>query len=521
LREAGFIPVTSSPPHSTHLSRPWPRQPRPRIGDHWVQHYTPDVDYIEHAAGTMKGRDEVLTWIRNTMTTFPGSHMTAFPSLVVGDRRGRRTDNLRARQSDWSTRATGRSSARPTSRSSRTRGERPNGADKKTSTTRCGFCRRESSGAKKAEALGTLDDDAARWLQTYGGDLWRVTVSAPKLVIGANGFLGSHVTRQLIAAGADVRAMVRPTANTRSIDDLDVTRFHGDVSSIRTPCARRWRAATRSTTASSIPGPGCKTRHRCFHTNVEGLRSVLDVACGSTDFVHAEAVRVHQHVCDGGSSSWPRSHRGRPDRPPQPHPLRRVAGPGRGSGAAVRGRSRAARHRHVRFDDLWRRRLGAAPRTAHSSRGAVFGKLPFSMNGIQLEVVGVDDAAQAMLLAAERGRDGERYLISERMIPLKEVVEIAADEAGRAPRHGDRSRCRWLYGLAAMGTLRARLTGKDAELSMKSVRMMRAEAPVDHSKATRELGWEPRPVEESIREAARFWASMKNAKRNSKAASSE
>ena len=47
-------------------------------------------------------------------------------------------------------------------------------------------------------------------------------MSAPKLVIGANGFLGSHVTRQLIAAGADVRAMVRPTANTRSIDDLDV-----------------------------------------------------------------------------------------------------------------------------------------------------------------------------------------------------------------------------------------------------------------------------------------------------------
>ena len=49
--------------------------------DDWVQQYTPDVDYIEHAAGTMKGREQVLTWIRKTMTTFPGSHMTAFPSL--------------------------------------------------------------------------------------------------------------------------------------------------------------------------------------------------------------------------------------------------------------------------------------------------------------------------------------------------------------------------------------------------------------------------------------------------------
>jgi dihydroflavonol-4-reductase len=45
---------------------------------------------------------------------------------------------------------------------------------------------------------------------------------------------------------------------------------------------------------------------------------------------------------------------------------------------------------------------------------------------------------------------------------------------------------------------------------------MRAEAPVDHSKATRELGWEPRPVEESIREAARFWVGLRDAKRKSK-----
>jgi dihydroflavonol-4-reductase len=53
------------------------------------------------------------------------------------------------------------------------------------------------------------------------------------------------------------------------------------------------------------------------------------------------------------------------------------------------------------------------------------------------------------------------------------------------------------------------------------VRMMRAEAHVDHSKAGRELGWEPRPVEESIREAARFWADLKNARQNSKTAPPE
>jgi len=64
---------------------------RTRDWDAWVSHYTPDVDYIEHAMGTMKGREQVRDWIYATMTTFPGSHMTAFPSLwsVIDEDSGR------------------------------------------------------------------------------------------------------------------------------------------------------------------------------------------------------------------------------------------------------------------------------------------------------------------------------------------------------------------------------------------------------------------------------------------------
>src|ERR1700724_3082403 len=52
---------------------------------------------------------------------------------------------------------------------------------------------------------------------------------APKLVIGANGFLGSHVTRTLVESGADVRVMGRKGAKTMGIDDLAVQRFYGDM----------------------------------------------------------------------------------------------------------------------------------------------------------------------------------------------------------------------------------------------------------------------------------------------------
>ena len=343
-------------------------------------------------------------------------------------------------------------------------------------------------------------------------------MSGPKLVIGANGFLGSHVTRQLVAAGAEVRAMVRPTANTRSIDDLEVTRFHGDVFDTATVreamdgCDQVYYCVVDTRAWLQDPAP-------LFHTNVEGLRNVLDVAVEKPiaatlkRFVftssYATVGRRHGHVATEDDVI---DHRGL-----TPYVESRVQAEDMVLRyAAEAGLPAVAMCVSTTYGS------GDWGRTPHGAfiAGAVFGKLPFVMNGIQLEVVGVDDAARALLLAAERCRPGERYLISERMIPLKEVVTIAADEAGvPAPRRSISVPV--LYGMGALGSLRARLTGKDAELSMQSVRMMRAEAPVDHSKATRELGWQPRPVEESIREAARFWADLKNAKRNSKAAPAE
>jgi len=45
---------------------------------------------------------------------------------------------------------------------------------------------------------------------------------AKKLVIGASGFLGCHVTRQLVDRGDDVRVLIRRTSSTKAIGDLNV-----------------------------------------------------------------------------------------------------------------------------------------------------------------------------------------------------------------------------------------------------------------------------------------------------------
>ena len=66
--------------------------------------------------------------------------------------------------------------------------------------------------------------------------------------------------------------------------------------------------------------------------------------------------------------------------------------------------------------------------------------------------------------------------------------------------------------MAALGSAKARLRGSDERLTLNALRLMRAEAPVDCTKARRDLGWQPRPVEESIREAARWWVQLRAGK---------
>ncbi|MEN3316946.1 MAG: hypothetical protein V7643_347 [Mycobacterium sp.] len=332
-----------------------------------------------------------------------------------------------------------------------------------------------------------------------------------KLVIGANGFLGSHVTRQLVADGHEVRAMVRPNAMTVGIDDLPLTRFHGDIWDNDT--LREAMAGVEDVYYCVVDTRGwLRDPAPLFRTNVDGTRNVLEVA---------ENANLRKFVF---TSSYVTVGRRRGvvaceddiivDRGLTPYVRSRVQAENLVlEYAKEHGLPAVAMCVSTTYGS------GDWGRTPHGAiiAGAAFGKLPFVMSGIELEAVGVDDAARAMILAAECGRVGERYLISEKMISNADVVRIAADAAG-IPAPTKVIPLPVSYALAAIGTVKGRLRGTDEQLSLGSLRLMRAEAPVDHGKAIRELGWEPRPVEESIREAARFWVGLRDAKRKSKAA---
>jgi dihydroflavonol-4-reductase len=322
-----------------------------------------------------------------------------------------------------------------------------------------------------------------------------------KLVIGASGFLGSHVTRQLVAAGEDVRVMLRRTSSTKGIDDLAVERCYGDVfddaalGAAMTGCDVVYYCVVDARMWLRDPAP-------LFRTNVEGLRHVLDAAVNadlvkfvftsSTGTLAIRANSAHRLVTEDDPHNW------------------------NDGGAYIESRVAAEDlvMSYARDKGLPAVALCVAntygPRdwapTPHGSAIALVaaGKFPFYL-GFSAEVVGIEDAARAMLLAAEKGRNGHRYIISDRYMSTRELHDIAARAVGRRPPRIPIP-LPVLRAGARLNDLAARVLRRDLPFAYVGIRMAELMSPLDHGKAERELGWTPRPVEESIREAARFFA---------------
>ena len=99
----------------------------------------------------------------------------------------------------------------------------------------------------------------------------------PALVMGASGFLGGHITRQLCEAGRQVRVMLRDTSDTRSLDGLSVERFIGDIRDTESMQAAMKDVGTVFynvvDTRSWLTDPA-----PLYRTNVDGLKNVVQTA---------------------------------------------------------------------------------------------------------------------------------------------------------------------------------------------------------------------------------------------------
>jgi dihydroflavonol-4-reductase len=318
------------------------------------------------------------------------------------------------------------------------------------------------------------------------------------LVMGASGFLGSHVVKQLAADGHRVRIMVRASSDTRAIDHLDLEHSVGDIHD-------------RDAVAAAMAG--CDTVFYCvvdtrawlrdpaplYKTNVEGLRNVLDVAVDAdlTRFVFTSTFGTIGINPSGISSEedafnwWDKA----PDYVRcrvQAEELFMLYCRDRGlpGVACCVGNTYGP-------DDV-------VP-TPHGKmvKDAALGRMPIYWEGGGPSV-GITDAARALVLAAEKGEVGRRYIVAERWVGFKELFSMAA---GRSGVHPPRLKAPlWLlYGMSAIADVVSFLTRRDNRFSVASLRCSTLLPDVDATRAREELGWQPRPIEESVAEAVDYY----------------
>ena len=122
-----------------------------------------------------------------------------------------------------------------------------------------------------------------------------------------------------------------------------------------------------------------------------------------------------------------------------------------------------------------------------------------------INIADVRDVARGHILAYERGRTGERYILGDRNLTLKELFKTLADVTGMSA-----PRLRLPYGVAMTlahleHLLSVKLLSKQPRIPLAGVRMARHPMYFDSSKAVTELGMPQTPIENALRDAAEWF----------------
>lgn len=320
------------------------------------------------------------------------------------------------------------------------------------------------------------------------------------LVTGATGFVGGAVVRRLLARGIDVRALARPGSDTCNLDGLDAERAAGDVTdpgSLARACAgcthvyhvaadyRLW-----------VPDPA-----RMHAVNVDGTRNLLRAAAeaGCERVVHTSSVAT-LGLRPGGEPADEHTASGLDD----------MVGPyKRTKFLAEEEARRFARDEGLDVvivnpsTPIGPGDVKPTP-TGRMVLDAISGRMPAYVD-TGLNIAHVDDVADGHLLAMERGRAGERYILGGENLLLRDILDRLARISGRAP-----PRVRLPHGLvlplahAAEWLARAGIGG-EPRLTVTGVRLARKRMFFSSARARRELGYRPRPVDQALADAVAWF----------------
>ena len=318
------------------------------------------------------------------------------------------------------------------------------------------------------------------------------------LVTGATGFLGSHVARQLAARGERVRVLVRPTSDTQAIDGLEAERFIGDLRDASS-LDRALAGVTHVFHVAADYRLWARNPHEIYESNVTGTRNLLEAARRTSveKFVYTSTV---------ATIAVPRKQ-GLPDESTQSSVEEMIGHYKRSKFEAEQCAMRAAEAGLPVVIVNPTTPVGPGDWKPTPTGKIIVDFLNGRMPGYVdtgLNFVPVEDCAAGHLLAAERGRIGERYILGGRNLTLKKMLDMLAAISG-LPAPGWKFPHALAYVAACADTLISGALGREPQIPLEGVRMARHKMFVDASKATRELGFSPGPIEGALERAVRWY----------------
>lgn len=317
------------------------------------------------------------------------------------------------------------------------------------------------------------------------------------LVTGASGFLGSHVARQLVSRGEDVRVLMRPSSTNRAVADLSLEYVTGDLRD-RASLERALAGVRYVFHVAADYRLWARKSREIYDSNVGGTRNLLEAAkrANIEKFIYTSTVATiavdRQQLPNESTDARLQEMIGHYKRSKWMAELEVLKAAKQGLPAVV-----AMPTTPVGPGD-WK----PTP-TGKIILDFLNGKMPGYVE-TGLNFVGAEECAEGHLLVAEHGKVGERYLLGAENLTLKAMLDLLSKITGLpAPSlkipHG------LALGVAYMNTAFSRLVGREPQIPIEGVKIAQHMMFVDCSRAQRELGFKPGSVAAALERAVRWY----------------
>ena len=319
------------------------------------------------------------------------------------------------------------------------------------------------------------------------------------LVTGGTGFVGSRLVRKLVGRGEAVRCLVRKTSPLSNLEGLPVEQVTGNLqdAASMTEAVRGCRVVYHVAADYRL---WSKNPQELYDNNVGGTRTLLEAAehAGCERIVYCSSVGA-LGIPKGGASGTETT----------PVTLEDMIGHYKRSKFLAEQEALAAAKRGVPVVIV----NPSTPVGPNDIKPTETGRIITRFLNDQmpayldtgLNLIDVDDVAEGHILAGEKGQVGEKYILGNRNMSLREILETLAALTGKQAPRG-KIPYGFALGIAHINQFfSGTLLGREPGVPVEGVRMAGKLMFFDAGKAVRELGLPQTPVEEALERAVRWF----------------